>query len=114
MSTKQKSVRRSFLVGAGVAAGAAAAQVTASGKVKAPGGYRIGNMYFSSGLTGVRPEARKDPLAFGGDIKEQTQKILEQHMSLARFIKRLGCDHLKINTGPRRPAGTNSRGRGLC
>ncbi len=79
MSTKQKSVRRSFLVGAGVAAGAAAAQVTASGKVKAPGGYRIGNMYFSSGLTGVRPEARKDPLAFGGDIKEQTHNILKAH-----------------------------------
>src|SRR5260370_12159562 len=37
------------------------------------------------------------------------EKILEQHMSLARFIKRLGCDHLKINTGPRRPAGRTAQ-----
>ena len=39
----------------------------------------MGNLYFSSGLTGVRPEARKDPLAFGGDIKEQTKRILDLH-----------------------------------
>src|SRR6476661_6830132 len=30
------------------------------------------------------------------------EKILEEHLRLVRFIKRLGCDHLKINTGPRR------------
>src|SRR5215475_13424079 len=48
-------------------------------RTKAPGGIRVGNLYFSSGMTGVRDEARKDPLAFGGDIKEQTKKILEQH-----------------------------------
>ena len=34
------------------------------------------------------------------------QRILEDHMRLVRFIKQLGCDHLKINTGPRRPGGT--------
>ncbi len=81
MNTK----RRNFLAGVGVAASAAAAAAQtpaaagASGKVKAPGGYRIGNMYFSSGLTGVRAEARKDPLAFGGDVKEQTHNILKAH-----------------------------------
>ena len=32
--------------------------------------------------------------------------IIEEHMRLVRFIKRLGCDHLKINMGPRRPEGT--------
>lgn len=48
-------------------------------RMKAPGGVRVGNLYFSSGLTGVRDEVRKDPLAFGGDIKEQTDKILKQH-----------------------------------
>src|SRR3974377_1170373 len=48
-------------------------------RAKAPGGIRVANLYFSSGLTGVREEARKDPLAFGGDIKEQTDKILKQH-----------------------------------
>jgi 2-iminobutanoate/2-iminopropanoate deaminase len=49
------------------------------GRMKVAGGIRVGNLYFSSGLTGVRPEARKDPLAFGGDIKEQTRTILEMH-----------------------------------
>src|SRR5256885_16115969 len=58
---------------------AAAAATGPAGRTKAAGGIRLGNLYFSSGLTGVRPEARKDPLAFGGDIKEQTQKILELH-----------------------------------
>ena len=37
------------------------------------------------------------------------EKILEQHLDLVRFIKRLGCDHLKINTGPRRPGGTTGQ-----
>ena len=49
------------------------------GRSRAPGGIRVGNLYFSSGLTGVRPEARKDPLAFGGDIKEQTERTLNLH-----------------------------------
>jgi 2-iminobutanoate/2-iminopropanoate deaminase len=63
--------------GGGMAAMAGAA---ASGqRAKVSGGIKVGNLYFSSGLTGVRPEARKDPLAFGGDIKEQTEKILTQH-----------------------------------
>ncbi len=33
-------------------------------------------------------------------------KIIEEHLRLVRFIKRLGCKHLKINMGGRRPAGT--------
>ena len=33
-------------------------------------------------------------------------KIIEEHMGLVRFIKGFGCDHLKINTGRRRPEGT--------
>lgn len=36
------------------------------------------------------------------------EKILEEHLRLVRFIKYLGCDHLKINTGPRRPGGTTA------
>ena len=59
-----------------MAAAAATGPVT---RAKAAGGIRLGNLYFSSGLTGVRDEARKDPLAFGGDIKEQTKRILEMH-----------------------------------
>jgi len=37
------------------------------------------------------------------------EKILEEHLHLVRFIKRLGCDHLKINTGPRRHGGTTDQ-----
>ena len=59
---------------------AAMAGAAANGqRSKVSGGIKVGNLYFSSGLTGVRAEARKDPLAFGGDIKEQTEKILTQH-----------------------------------
>lgn len=82
-----KAKRREFMKraagvggGAALAGMAAMAQGTGAGKpVRAPGGMRIGNLYFSSGLTGVREEARKNPLAFGGDIKEQTERILEMH-----------------------------------
>jgi 2-iminobutanoate/2-iminopropanoate deaminase len=82
----RKNARRSFLTGAATAAAAAAAAIPAAatasnapGKVKVGGGYKMGNMYFSSGLTGVRAEARKDPHAFGGDIREQTHNILKAH-----------------------------------
>ena len=64
------------------ASGAIATMASAAapnGRSKAPERIRIKNLYFSSGTTGVRPEARKDPLAFGGDIKEQTRAILEIH-----------------------------------
>jgi 2-iminobutanoate/2-iminopropanoate deaminase len=76
--------RRGFLksaIGMGAGGGMAAmAAMAASGeRMKAPGGIRVGNLYFSSGLTGVRTEARKDPLAFGGDVKEQTHNILKAH-----------------------------------
>ena len=77
MSTSRKAAaRRSFMIGAGAAGAAAitaqAAPPPVSGKVKAPGGYRIGNTYYSSGLTGVRPDAP-------ADIKEQTHNILKAH-----------------------------------
>jgi len=82
MTTKNN--RRGFLrataaVGAGAALAAGPAQAAAAGKVKVAGGVRLGNLFYSSGLTGVRAEARKDPLAFGGDIKEQTRTILDAH-----------------------------------
>jgi len=59
--------------------GAMAAAAAPGDRTAGLGGIRLGNLYFSSGLTGVRPEARKDPLAFGGDIKEQTHTILKAH-----------------------------------
>ena len=59
--------------------GAMAASAAPGDRTVGAGGIRLRNLYFSSGLTGVRPEARKDPLAFGGDIKEQTHTILKAH-----------------------------------
>jgi inosose dehydratase len=35
-------------------------------------------------------------------------KVIEDHMRLIRFIKRLDCRHLKINMGPRRQEGTTA------
>jgi 2-iminobutanoate/2-iminopropanoate deaminase len=76
--------RRAFLssmagLGAGGAMAAMAHAAAPGGRARVPGGVRVGNLYFSSGLTGVRSEARKDPLAFGGDVKEQTHTILKLH-----------------------------------
>jgi inosose dehydratase len=48
----------------------------------------------------------------GGPMKMQFEdaalsaQIIEEHVKLVRWIKWFGCDHLKINTGRRRPEGT--------
>jgi 2-iminobutanoate/2-iminopropanoate deaminase len=72
-----------FLTSAAGIAGAAALPAPAAAattvKRKVTGGVITGNLFFSAGLTGVRPEARKDPLVFGGDIKEQTHNIMKAH-----------------------------------
>jgi 2-iminobutanoate/2-iminopropanoate deaminase len=62
--------RREFLAGAvGFAAAAAPSKAAPpAGKVKAPGGYKVGNLYYSSGLSGK-----------GADIKEQTAAALKKH-----------------------------------
>jgi 2-iminobutanoate/2-iminopropanoate deaminase len=54
-----------------MAAMAAAAATGPAARAKAAGGIRLGNLYFSSGLTGL--------INGGGDIKEQTKQILEHH-----------------------------------
>ncbi len=83
MKTISTEPRRRFLSSAAVvaAAGAAAAVPAAAApmKKKVAGGTVMGNWFFSSGLTGVRAEARKDPHAFGGDVKEQTHTIMKAH-----------------------------------
>lgn len=79
MDQRRTFLKRSAKLGAGGAMAAMAAAAATGNRTKVQGGIRIGNLYFSSGLTGVRPEARKDPLAFGGDIKEQTHTILKMH-----------------------------------
>lgn len=35
-------------------------------------------------------------------------KIVADHLKLARFIKNFGCNHLKINLGSRRQQGTSA------
>ena len=80
MNRRRALLKSAVGLGAGgTMAGMAALAADAKERVRVAGGVRLGNLYFSSGLTGVRPEARKDPLAFGGDIKEQTRMILEAH-----------------------------------
>ena len=79
MKERRAFFKRAMKLGAGGTMAAMASAAATGGRSKAPGGIRVGNLYFSSGLTGVRAEARKDPLAFGGDIKEQTRTILELH-----------------------------------
>jgi len=77
--------RRAFLksaagVGGGAALAAMALHAQApGGRTRATGGIRVGNLFFSSGLTGVNPERRTNPNAPPGDIKEQTQRVLEAH-----------------------------------
>jgi len=80
MSERRKFLKSTVGLGAGAAMGAMAAAANApTGRNRVTGGIRVGNLFFSSGLTGVRGEARKDPLAFGGDVKEQTHTIMKAH-----------------------------------
>jgi 2-iminobutanoate/2-iminopropanoate deaminase len=79
MEKRRKFLKSAFGMGAGGSLAAMAAMASTGERAKGPGGIRLGNLYLSSGLTGVRAEARKDPLAAGGDIKEQTRSILKQH-----------------------------------
>jgi len=48
------------------------------------------------------------PMEMHFEEASRRQKILDDHLRLVRFLKLFGCDHLKINTGPRRPAGTTA------
>ena len=43
-------------------------------------------------------------MAFNNPAKQS--QILHEHTKLARFVRALGGNHLKINLGPRRPTGT--------
>src|SRR5215467_3247822 len=79
MSKRRTFVKSAIGLGAGASMSPMAANAAVGDRISVKGGIRLGNLYFSSGMTGVRPEARKDALAFGGDIKEQTRTILEMH-----------------------------------
>lgn len=47
------------------------------------------------------------PMEMHFEDPSKHQKLIADHMRLVRFIKKFGCRHLKINTGPRRPEGTS-------
>ena len=46
------------------------------------------------------------PLEMHFEDPARREKIVADHLRLVRLIRELGCTHLKINTGPRRPEGT--------
>ncbi len=48
------------------------------------------------------------PLEMQFEDPSKRSKLIEDHMRLIRLIKALGCTHLKINLGGRRPQGTTS------
>lgn len=57
---------------------------------------------------GVRFETISNggPMEMHFEDPAKHETILKEHVNLVRFIKKLACDHLKINTGPRRAEGT--------
>jgi 2-iminobutanoate/2-iminopropanoate deaminase len=80
MNKRRVFLRSAVGVGGGAAMAAMASAAAApSGRTRAPGGIRVGNLYFSGGLTGLNPERRNNPAAPAGDIKEQTERTLEAH-----------------------------------
>src|SRR5690242_16213382 len=48
------------------------------------------------------------PMEMRFEDTSRRHKLLNDHLRLVRFIKLFGCDHLKINTGPRRSEGTTA------
>ncbi|MBL8175465.1 MAG: sugar phosphate isomerase/epimerase [Bryobacterales bacterium] len=73
--------------------------------------------YFPGNPQGLRKRMDEMGLKFvtisnGGPLETNFQdpgkhaKLLDDHVKLGRFIRHFGCKHLKINLGPRRPAGT--------
>ena len=46
------------------------------------------------------------PMEMHFEYPAKHDQIVEEHAKLARFVKRLGCAHLKCNAGPRRPTGS--------
>ena len=48
------------------------------------------------------------PMEMHFEDPSRHEKIIREHLRLVRFIKGLGCKHLKINMGPRRETGTTA------
>jgi inosose dehydratase len=47
------------------------------------------------------------PMAMQFEDASQAELVIRDHLKLVDWIKGFGCDHLKINTGKRRPGGTS-------
>lgn len=48
------------------------------------------------------------PLEMAFEDPSKREKLLQDHLRLVRFIRELGCDHLKVNTHGRRAEGTTA------
>jgi sugar phosphate isomerase/epimerase len=48
------------------------------------------------------------PMEMHFEDRSKHAKVIEDHVRLARFVRALGCQHMKINLGPRRPNGTTA------
>ena len=81
----KKNERREFIRDAATMGGAAGMAALAmavpsradGGKIeKTKAGVRVGNLVFTSGLTGTR---KGGPSDFGGSVEEQTRTILQKH-----------------------------------
>jgi len=55
---------------------------------------------------GIITVSNSGPMEMAFNDRAKQARILEEHTRLARFVRALGGNHLKINLGPRRPTGT--------
>jgi sugar phosphate isomerase/epimerase len=55
---------------------------------------------------GIITVSNSAPMEMHFELATKRQQILAEHTRLARFVRQLGGNHLKINLGPRRPKGT--------
>ncbi|MFN0104320.1 MAG: sugar phosphate isomerase/epimerase family protein [Bryobacteraceae bacterium] len=57
---------------------------------------------------GIITVSNSGPMEMHFEDPSKRGQILDEHTKLARFVRKLGGNHLKINLGPRRPNGTTS------
>ncbi|MBM3753111.1 MAG: TIM barrel protein [Acidobacteria bacterium] len=55
---------------------------------------------------GIITVSNSGPMEMAFNDRAKQPKLLDEHTRLARFVRALGGNHLKINLGPRRPTGT--------
>jgi inosose dehydratase len=55
---------------------------------------------------GIITVSNSGPMEMHFEDPKKRAQLLDDHTKLARFVRQLGGQHLKINLGPRRPTGT--------